>query len=183
MPAQLFNRRMLWVTEIIADYTQIITKIRNVNPNLKIIFTVSPVRHLNDGAPGNQLSKATLILAINQLLGIPNTYYFPAYEIMLDELRDYRFYASDMVHPSALAVDYIWEKFSRAFFSAQTIQLNSAIEKINTAKAHRPLTHNSNELQKFANSNIEKINLLIQQLPNINFQDDLEYWNKFSLIV
>lgn len=124
-PEKLFTRRMLTVDEIVDEYTRFLKELRNQNSTLKVLFTVSPIRHIRDGMHANQLSKATLLLAIEQLQSIfPTTvFYFPSYEIMLDELRDYRFYADDMLHPSPLAVNYLWERFSDVFFSDETKRL------------------------------------------------------------
>ena len=103
-----------------------------------IIFTVSPVRHWRDGAIENQRSKSILIESIHQLIAENNNcFYFPAYELMMDELRDYRFYAEDMLHPNTVAVKYIWERFQDTYFSEQTKEINSAIEKINLLLHHR----------------------------------------------
>ena len=114
---------MLTVDEIVDEYTRFLKELRNQNSTLKVLFTVSPIRHIRDGMHANQLSKATLLLAIEQLQSIfPTTiFYFPSYEIMLDELRDYRFYADDMLHPSPLAVNYLWERFSDVFFSDENV--------------------------------------------------------------
>ena len=102
---------------------------------MKVIFTVSPIRHVRDGLHANQLSKATLLLAVDRLQAAfpENVFYFPAYELVLDELRDYRFYAEDMVHPSEVAVQYVWERFSSACFSAETLQIIEESENIRRA--------------------------------------------------
>ena len=103
----------LSVSEIVSDYTSLLSGLLARIPRLKILFTVSPIRHVRDGMHANQLSKATLLLAVNQLQATfpEHVFYFPAYELLLDELRDYRFYAEDMVHPSEIAIRYIWERF------------------------------------------------------------------------
>ena len=102
----------------------LIGRLREINPGLRILFTVSPIRHWKDGAHGNQLSKATLLLAIDRLREeLQHVYYFPAYEIVLDELRDYRFYADDMLHMSGFTVDYIWERFLYSFISPEVLGL------------------------------------------------------------
>jgi hypothetical protein len=129
----------------------------------RIIFTVSPVRHLKDGAHENQLSKSRLLLAVDKLTAeYPNCEYFPSYEIVLDELRDYRFFAEDMAHPTALAVDYIWERFSDTYFSDKTIDGIKEYEKISKTEKHRP----SNPESKEYLSLLEKI------------KNNKENWNK-----
>ena len=113
LPPQEFKRRRLDIDEIVEEYSRLLVRIREAVPSIRVIFTVSPIRHLKDGAHGNLISKATLLLAEEEICGMfpGQCEYFPAYEIMMDELRDYRFYAEDMVHPSAQAVNYIWERF------------------------------------------------------------------------
>ena len=110
---------MLSVSEIVSDYTSLLSGLLARIPRLKILFTVSPIRHVRDGMHANQLSKATLLLAVNQLQATfpEHVFYFPAYELLLDELRDYRFYAEDMVHPSETAIRYVWERFTRSWMS------------------------------------------------------------------
>lgn len=131
LPESYFNRRLLSTDEIVNEYTSLITGMTARNSNLKILFTVSPIRHIRDGMHGNQLSKSTLLLAINRLQQLfpAQVFYFPSYEIVLDELRDYRFYADDMLHPSPLAICYLWERFADTFFSAETRQVNTIVEE------------------------------------------------------
>lgn len=153
VPQKEFNRRILTVDEIISKYNELIEKLKLLNPKIKIIFTVSPIRHLKDGAHGNQISKSTLILAIEKIIkNQENTEYFPSYEIILDELRDYRFFGDDLVHLSDFAVDYIWEKLCETFFSDKTkTELNLAI-KLHKSLRHKVLTENKEELDKFIQS-------------------------------
>ena len=126
LPASTFERRRMSVDEIVCIWLPLIQKLSTLNSHLSTIFTVSPIRHMADGAHGNQLSKSTLLLAIDKLLSFdnqpPQNYYFPAYEIVLDELRDYRFYAADMAHPSPLASDIVYSRFQQATMSLATIQ-------------------------------------------------------------
>ena len=120
-PEKTFARLRLSVSTIVEEWQDVLSKLRERNPELKVLFTVSPIRHEKDGMHGNQLSKATLLLAIDEICRLcPECHYFPSYEILLDELRDYRFYADDMLHPSRMAVEYIWECFSKCYFSAET---------------------------------------------------------------
>lgn len=116
MPASMFRRRRVSVEEISSLWIELCQRIKEIYPDITIIFTVSPVRHLKDGFEGNALSKATLHLAIEKICNsLPGCIYFPAYELVMDDLRDYRFYASDLVHPSDMAVEYIWEVFCKTF--------------------------------------------------------------------
>jgi hypothetical protein len=151
--ASSFTRRAMDVEEIIEVLTPI------CQTGKRIIFTVSPVRHLKDGAHENQLSKSRLLLAVDKLVAEhTNCEYFPSYEIVLDELRDYRFFAEDMAHPTALAVDYIWEKFSVTYFSDKTIDGIKEYEKIVKTEKHRPSNPESEQyislLEKIKNDKI-----------------------------
>lgn len=140
MPASLFTRRRLSVDEIVGEWTELSQQIGKRYPRLRIIFTVSPVRHLKDGMEENAISKAILRLAIDEICRRnDNCSYFPAYEIVTDDLRDYRFYASDMAHPSTEAVEYIWNKFKSVYLDAEGIALLKEGERLVKGFAHRPL--------------------------------------------
>lgn len=172
-PEKLFNRRLLPVREIVGTWSGCIEKITAINPKLRIVFTVSPIRHWRDGAHQNQISKSTLHIAINELNAkLGNTFYFPAYEIMMDELRDYRFYAADMVHPSETAVQYIWECFGDAFFSDQTKSAIARIEKITAAAKHRPLNPQSDEYKKFCSRMLDEIEKVKAEYGEIDFSEE-----------
>ena len=172
-PEKNFNRRLLKVSEIVEAWTDCIEKIMAVNPRLHVVFTVSPIRHCRDGAHQNQISKSTLHLAISELNAkFGNTFYFPAYEIMMDELRDYRFYAADMVHPSETAVQYIWERFGEAFFSEQTKSAITRIEKITAAANHRPLNPQSDEYKKFCIRMLDEIEKVKAEFGGIDFSKE-----------
>ncbi len=139
LPEARFVRRLLSVDEIVSKLNNTISALQIFNPDLRIVFTVSPIRHLRDGAHGNQLSKSTLLLAVNALCEQhAHARYFPAYEIVLDELRDYRFYADDMAHPSSVAVQYVWERFAEQFFDERTKSYFPKIERLKKSLAHRP---------------------------------------------
>ena len=149
-PASQFNRRRLSVAECVSVLKHAIEQLRNENPNLHVIFTVSPIRHWKDGAHENQVSKSTLFLAIEELQNsLQNISYFPAYEQLIDDLRDYRFYADDMLHPSDLAIEYIWEKFSETYFSKDTKDLIKRIDSIQKALEHKPFNAESEEYKLF----------------------------------
>ena len=135
---QLIDKKLLSVDEIVENTSLTINKIREINPNIKIILTVSPIRHWKQGYRENLISKSSLHLATNQLCEtINDCFYFPAYEIVMDELRDYRFYQADMLHPSEIAVDYIWEKFSTHLFSDSTANLCKDYCKLHSMKQHK----------------------------------------------
>ena len=150
LPPSTFTRRLMTVDEIVQLWHPLLQQLSTFNFQLSTLFTVSPIRHLADGAHGNQLSKSTLLLAIEQLISTSNSQfstlnsqfsisYFPAYEILLDELRDYRFYASDLTHPSPLAVDIVWERFQQATMSPSVIQQAHNNTKASLRSTHRPL--------------------------------------------
>ena len=134
--------------------------IKNLNPSANIVFTVSPVRHLKDGFVENSQSKAHLISAIHQLTGTlsgAEVFYFPSYEIMMDDLRDYRFYANDMVHPNEAAIDYIWEQFKQVWIAENTHQIMKAVETIQKGLAHKPFNPTSVQHQAFLKNLQQKI--------------------------
>ena len=169
-PNNKFNRYRLTIKEITDLYNNLINSLKAINSDIKIIFTVSPVRHLKDGANENQLSKSTLLLAIDNILkNNKNTYYFPSYELIIDELRDYRFYNDDMIHISNIAINYIWDKIKDTFFTPKTKQICSQINKINKASNHKPFNEESNDYQIFLQQNIKKINI-IEKEYEINLQ-------------
>lgn len=149
-PQRLFTERELSVDEC-ADYLrEAVTKLRQINPSVRIIITVSPIRYAKYGFHGSQLSKATLLLAADKLTKeMDNVVYFPAYEIVNDELRDYRFYREDMLHPTDQAVEYIWQRFGETFFSKQTVKFLEEWRPIKAALAHRPFNPEAEEYKKF----------------------------------
>jgi len=156
LPSSEFLRRRLTVGEIVSDYSNLISKLQTQFPDLKLILSVSPIRHWKDGAHENNISKSTLLLALDNLVKqFKNVQYFPAYEIMMDELRDYRFYASDMLHPSEVAVDYIWSRFSDTYFDEITLGMKKEFEQLFADLLHRPFQPESEEYEKFRKS-IEK---------------------------
>ncbi len=172
---KLFTRRRLDISEITTLWSEIISKLRVINKDMKIIFTVSPIRHIKDTLHGNQLSKAVLQLAIEELCCKNNNVsYFPAYEILIDDLRDYRFYTPDMVHPSESAIEYIKEKFSEYYFNKETVSLHKECQKISRALNHRPKNENSYEYLVFLTQNINKLESLIQKYDYFSFQKPLK---------
>lgn len=149
-PQRLFTERELSVDEC-ADYLrEAVTTLRQINPSVRIIITVSPIRYAKYGFHGSQLSKATLLLTADKLTKeMDNVVYFPAYEIVNDELRDYRFYREDMLHPTDQAVEYIWQRFGETFFSKQTVKFLEEWRPIKVALAHRPFNPEAEEYKKF----------------------------------
>lgn len=170
VPQRDFSKELLTVETIARSFENMVGLIRKINPGIQIILTVSPVRHIKDGFAENQWSKANLISAVHQTVaGFGNVHYFPAYEIMMDELRDYRFYAEDMLHPSQTAIDYIWEKFSRGWVSETAFPVMEDVMAIRKALAHRAFHPDSESHRKFVVSTEEKIAALRSRYPHISF--------------
>ena len=142
----------------------------------QVILTVSPVRHLGDGAEQNSVSKAILRVAVDALCEqYENAHYFPAYELLNDDLRDYRFYADDLAHPTHSAVEYVWEKFSEAALSKQAQELLPRVLRIVSAAEHRPLNARSAEYAEFCRRNAEAIDLL----PEIDFSEERAFFEQY----
>ncbi len=140
-----FQKELSTVDELVHEWGGVLKQLKSLNPNLKVVFTVSPVRHSKDGLIENNQSKAILIETIRRLKVTTNCSYFPSYEIMIDELRDYRFFKQDRVHPSEEAVDYIWRRFESTYFSIQTIELNSKVSQLRRSFLHRSIHEDSIE--------------------------------------
>lgn len=179
VPQKEFVRSLLSVEEIVGRMSLVIDKILTRRPSLKILFTISPIRHLRDGAHDNQISKATLLLAAEELRRrYPDTVcYFPSYEIVLDELRDYRFFADDMVHPSSVAVEYLWERFAEAYFSPATMRLNEELKEIARALAHRPFDASSQAYRTFLSKIMLKIEDIRKKCPYFDFGKEIAQCN------
>ncbi|MDD2634624.1 MAG: GSCFA domain-containing protein [Bacteroidales bacterium] len=172
---KIFNRELLKPNEIVEYWSEIIKNLKEFNPDLKIFFTVSPVRHKRDGFIANQLSKSVLFVAINQLKGLfGDIFYFPSYEIMMDELRDYRFYDDDMIHPSSKAIKYIFEKFGESFFDKETQILNSRINKIIKGLDHKVFSIKSVSYLEYLERLREDIEILQKEYWFIDFNIELK---------
>ena len=169
LPAMQFERELLTVNQIVDEWMILLEDIWPENPSLKVIFTVSPIRHMKDGAHFNQISKATLLLAQQTLADKypERVSYFPAYELMLDELRDYRFYANDMIHPSEIAIDYIWERFCETYMDPSTKDTMKEVENIRRALNHRPLNPSTDAYKQFLIQTMQKIKLFQDKYPYI----------------
>ncbi len=177
VPASEFKRFRLGVFEITETYRDLLEALWKFNPNLKVVFTVSPIRHWKDGAVENQVSKATLILAIDRLInGFGNRIcrYFPSYELMMDELRDYRFYAEDMLHLSVVATDYIFDRFSKAAIDKESAEISKNVMKIRRAVQHRPSNSGALEYGNFLQTTLREIDKLTITYPNLNFTSERE---------
>lgn len=170
VPQKKFLKELLSVEEVAASVENCIALLKSIKPKITTVFTVSPVRHLKDGFVENQQSKAHLLAGIHQAIDVRNQiHYFPSYEIMMDELRDYRFYADDMIHPNETAIKYIWEKFQLAWISQESEATMKEVETIQKGLTHKPFNPTSEQHQKFLAKLQDKIAKLQQQYPSVKF--------------
>lgn len=178
VPQTAFLKELLSVHELVESLRRTIESILSVNPKVKFIFTISPVRHLKDGFVENQRSKAHLIAAVHEILNSVDfaslVSYFPSYEIQMDELRDYRFYERDMVHPNQMAIDYIWEKFKKVWISEEVYMLMDEVNSVQNGLRHRPFRPDSEEYQTFKETLDHKIKNLQKRYPFIAFKPTLK---------
>lgn len=166
-----FTKELLSVEVIEKSLLSIISLIKEINPKAKFIFTVSPVRHIKDGFVENQVSKANLLSAVYKVVGSDPVLvsYFPSYEIMMDELRDYRFYAEDMLHPNQTAIDYIWIKFFENYVKEEEFSWMQKVCDVQKAMRHRPFNPDSHSHQKFLQNMNQKIDTLVERFPFMKF--------------
>jgi hypothetical protein len=177
-----FIRTRLNVEQIVTEYDLLIHQLNRINPNLEIVFTVSPIRHWKDGAHENQLSKSILLLAIDHICtSHKNTLYFPSYELIMDDLRDYRFYEEDMLHPNKIAINYIWSRFRECFLENDVISIMKEVEKVILATRHKPFNPKAESFQAFVHQQLDKIRYLKNQY-SISFDEEekqfLQYLGK-----
>ena len=179
MPANMFTKKMGTVEEVISVMDNMIHRLLFFNPNIKLILTVSPVRHLREGLVENNYSKATLIYAVHHLVRkFENLDYFPAYELVIDDLRDYRFYAEDMVHPNYLATAYVWEKFSESCLDPNLGSFMKEVDLIHNAMNHRAFNPESEAHLRFLNASLERVNQLQQLYPSLDFSWESNFFRQ-----
>jgi hypothetical protein len=179
VPTDKFNKQPLSIDEVLIALNGTINQLLQFNPKLKIIFTISPVRHLRDGFVENNRSKSTLIQAVHQLISQSDKmFYFPAYELVIDDLRDYRFYAEDMVHPNYAATNYVWDKFVTTCIDEPSQQLMKEINVINAAKNHKPFNPTSSQHKKFLQTNLEKVKKLQNNYSYIDFREEIIFFKE-----
>jgi hypothetical protein len=176
-PADWFYRRLMTTEEVLQILDNVLYRLFHFNSKLKIIFTISPVRHLREGVIENNRSKAVLIQAVHHLVDkFEKLYYFPAYELVIDDLRDYRFYSEDLVHPNYFATQYVWEKFIDACIDERATNLMEEIHSLNLAYQHKPFNPSSDQHRKFLDSFLEKTKNVQQLHPYLNFEKELNYF-------
>ena len=170
IPQKAFKKELLPLNEIQKTLQHIVDRILQVNPSINIVFTLSPVRYLRDGFEDNQLSKSLLYVGIKDCVSKNNQVsYFPSYEYILDDLRDYRFYDKDLVHPNQAALDYVWEKLKTTYFDSRTLQTLSRVEKINSRLQHNIFNPNTKSAKAFVNATNQLILALQNDFPDIDF--------------
>lgn len=176
LPERQFDRYRLETAGIAEALRTVCRELWEIQPGMRFIFTVSPIRHWRDGAHENQLNKAALLLAVDALVKeYPDSVaYFPAYELMMDELRDYRFYADDMVHPSALAIAYIWERFVSGYVSPSSQEAMKEWDKIARALEHRPFDEHSEAYRKFIVQTLLKMERITQKFPSFDIRNEID---------
>ena len=177
-PSSLFTKRLLGPEEVISGLDTIIHQLRVFNPGIQVLLTVSPVRHLREGLVENNRSKAVLIHCVHQLVSkFDDIHYFPAYELVIDDLRDYRFYAEDMVHPNYQATRYVWDKFTEACISPASRQVIKEIQALRTSMAHKPLHPGSPTHRAF----LQKQKIIAEDLsaryPYLDFSEEISYFS------
>lgn len=178
LPSGTFTKFLAQPEEIISEYNKLLKKLITANPSIKIIFTISPVRHMTDGFTENQRSKSILLVAIHNIIEkFKNCSYFPAYEIMMDELRDYRFYASDMIHPNETAIEYIRQKFTETYIDPASQEIMTEIRKLVQAKNHRTFFSDTSLHKKFLKKNQQKI---LEMKKKFSFLDLKEFEDYFG---
>lgn len=177
IPARQFHKYRLSLADCQHYLNQIREEIKALQEDCQFLFTVSPVRHWKDGAIANQTSKSTLLLAVADLVDeYSDCHYFPAYEIMMDELRDYRFYDKDLLHPNEQAIDYIWQQFQEAIIDSNSQALIPRIEKIKTAFAHRPLHPETIAFRQFCQASLKQIRELERAFDFLEFGEERGYF-------
>jgi hypothetical protein len=181
LPREMFTSGLLTAENIVSDWLGFLDRLHEFNRNIRVVFTISPVRHWKDGAHGNQVSKSTLFLAVEALLSHPAVAgYFPAYEIIMDDLRDYRYYAEDMLHPSKTAIEYVWKAFSAAYIDPSALKLWKEAEAITRAVKHRLISDKAAERKKFAAAMLSKIDSLQSKNPKIDLSSERLYFSGLS---
>ena len=180
-PAGWFLKRLMRPEEVKQVLGNMLDKLISFNPQLQVIFTISPVRHLREGVIENNRSKAVLIQAVHDLADqYEPVYYFPAYELVIDDLRDYRFYAEDLVHPNYYATQYVWDKFTEACMNEDTKMLMKEIAEINLAFQHKPLNPSTSQHKHFLHTYQRKVALLQEKYPFLDLAAELQYFAQAS---
>jgi hypothetical protein len=178
-PGQWFSKHLMTIEEINTVLDNSLYQVLKFNPDLRILFTVSPVRHIRDGVVDNNRSKARLIEVVHHLVNkFDRLYYFPAYELVIDVLRDYRFYDIDMVHPNYPATSFVLEKFMKHFTDAESQQIAAEVQKIVIARKHKAFHPATEAHQRFLKAHLEKAQMLQDKYPFLKLQEEIDYFRK-----
>jgi len=180
-PQDFFEKKLVSIEEMISGLSNVISKLQLFNPDMKIVFTVSPVRHVRDGVIENNRSKARLIEVVHSIKeNVPNVFYFPAYELIIDVLRDYRFYKDDLVHPTETATTFVFENFCNTYLDEPAKKLLEEIKSIIAAFRHKPFQSESAAHKKFQAAQLEKINFIKTNFPFIDFSKEEKFFSQVS---
>jgi len=178
LPNAYFTKRLLDPEEIIGGFRSLYERLRSFNTDIRVIFTISPVRHLRDGFVENNRSKAILIHAVDRIIQyVPDCHYFPSYELIIDDLRDYRFYAEDMVHPNYLATKYVWDKFCSSMINGRSREMMKEIAQLHLAVTHKPMHPNSEDHIKFIDKYRDLAISLAERFPELDFSREIEHFS------
>lgn len=176
-PAQWFEKRLLPIAEIVDALNATLQKLKDVNPVAQVLFTISPVRHIRDGVTDNNRSKARLVEAVHELCGrYGHVHYFPAYELIIDVLRDYRYYDVDFVHPNYMATSFVWEQFVQACIAPAEHEAMKQVGELMTAKNHRPRFPETEAHTKFLLAQLEKAKDIARRYPQIDMKEEIRYF-------
>ncbi len=176
-PLNAFNKKFIHIKDIIDSFTNLLNELKKFNPSLKVIFTISPVRHIRDGVIENNRSKARLIEAVHTLVEQhKHAYYFPAYELVMDVLRDYRFYDIDLVHPNYAATEFVFEKFTASFVEEDSLTLMGEVKKIILSYKHKPFQPSSEAHKNFMQKNLEHIIALSKKYPYLKMDKEIMFF-------
>lgn len=179
LPSGAFTKKITDPTVLGASYLALIGELRLLNPTLKVIITVSPVKHLRDGVVENSLSKAVLRVVSHHLTSeVDNCFYFPALELVADDLRDYRFYDPDMAHPNRQAIDYVWDKFRNSYFEKHSLPLLERLAALHSAVEHKPLQIHTAAFAAFRHAQLEKCLSLKKDFPYLNLEREIAYFSE-----
>ncbi len=179
VPADKFKKRLLSTEAIQSALKKMLDELKEFNPSIKVIFTISPVRHLRDGFIENNRSKANLINAVHELVNeASSVFYFPSYELIIDDLRDYRFFAEDMVHPNYAATNYVWEKFIDSSIDEPSKKIMKEIAAINIARNHKPFNPTSKQHQQFLDTYRKKVLQLTEAFPYLDMSEEFDYFSQ-----
>ncbi len=179
VPADKFKKRLLSSEAIQSALKKMLDELKEFNPSIKVIFTISPVRHLRDGFIENNRSKANLINAVHELVNEASSlFYFPSYELIIDDLRDYRFFAEDMVHPNYAATNYVWEKFIDSSIDEPSKKIMKEIAAINIARNHKPFNPTSKQHQQFLDTYRKKVLQLTEAFPYLDMSEEFDYFSQ-----